>query len=304
VSAPLAACACGAPSARDGVCDRCFQQQLDEVRAKSPARPVPSCTDCGRHPGSRPDGLCSACRGQRLEAERVELEATERARVEERRRALEASPHRCEGGCGLRTLRPGVSCEPCRVRLAAERERTWRVELTRECLPARYRWCGFDAPELAARVSDARAIAKARAAVEAGADRLLFTGDGAGVGKTVLASCCLLAYATVRGLHGRFVDAQALAHARALAPLGAEPPDVVAAFEADALVLDELGADKPIHNSPIAEVLHRRHADMRLTIVTTGFTVEELGQRYGDGIARRLAEDAATVHVRKGRARA
>jgi DNA replication protein DnaC len=89
-----------------------------------------------------------------------------------------------------------------------------------------------------------------------------------------------------------------LALARADAPLGEEPEAVVAALEADALLVDELGGERVIHNSPVDHVLHTRHADMRLTIVTTGFRLEQLAEKYGDGILRRLVEDAAVVHVR------
>lgn len=287
MSAAPNTCPCGAPAGAGGVCDACFARGCVELGERFPSK--------GAAP--RAPGLVEPPKAL---GERVQAQAdARRQRADETERALAASPHPCADGCGVRVLHAGAVCNECAERQRRVRVRQRTLAATLETVPVRYRWCSYDAPDLTKRVLDRAAATKARAAIVGGADRLLFTGDGAGVGKTVLATCSLLAAAATRGLRGRFIEAQSLAMTRALARLGAEPDVVVSAFEVDALVLDELGADKPVHSSPIAEILHRRHADMKLTIVTTGLTLDQLAEKYGDGIARRLTEGAVEIHVRR-----
>jgi DNA replication protein DnaC len=332
-------CSCGVPAA-DGMCDACFARELKDIAKRFPTRtpverdmkpehvapqppPLATCMACGMACDFLHKGVCRKCqaehRAARLAKEKADdlaciqaaADATLR-RIEAERTALERSPHRCEGGCGAPKLRAGITCDDCIATQQRELARRRAIHMTLETVPERYRWAHLDAPDLPKRVHDWAAIEKARAAVSSGVDRILLTGDGAGVGKTVLATAALLAFVSMgprheehrggrrrsRPLHGRFADAQAVGMARANSPLGAEPEEVTAAFEADVLVIDELGADKPVHNSPIVEILHRRHARMLVTIVTSGFGGDELAARYGDGIARRLGEGASVIHVR------
>jgi DNA replication protein DnaC len=164
-------------------------------------------------------------------------------------------------------------------------------------VPARLRWAHFDAPELHGRAKDPRVAARLSAALAAKVDRFVLLGP-AGVGKSTFAVCALMHEVRDRDLDGHFVDAYELAIARQLHQLGSEAPLVERALEASVLVLDDLGAERVIPSSPVAEVLHRRHAAMRTTIVTAGFSLEQLEQRYGAGIFRRLTEDAEVIEMR------
>lgn len=195
-------------------------------------------------------------------------------------------------------VEPGLKCAGCREseRRAEEREQNRRriIDYALASIPERYHWATFDAPELAQRVKDPRAIIDARGAIEA--ERVVLMGP-AGVGKTVL-SACLLRACAARGTYVMFVDALALSQARAHHALGSEAPLVVEARRAKVLVLDDVGSDKQIHNSAVGDVIFERHQRMRRSIITTGFTPEQLKERYGDGIARRIFEGAAIIDLR------
>lgn len=95
-----------------------------------------------------------------------------------------------------------------------------------------------------------------------------------------------------------FVPAYDLAKARATARLGEEAPIVTKALTATVLVVDDLGSEPNFPTSAVPEILHERHADGKQTIVTTGFSSDEIATRYGSGIARRLFE--RTVKLRVG----
>ena len=214
---------------------------------------------------------------------------------------VESSPHRCAGGCGSKMLREGSWCSACDDRRRAEDERRQRDGATTHTIPTRYRWCRFDAPELVQRVRDAAAIERAKAAVDA--ERVAFLG-AAGIGKTVLGTCLLRAMASKLGTSGRFTDAYVLNLARAHASLGEEAAPVENALHADVLLLDDLGAEKACAQSAIGDVLHARHAAMRRTIVTTGFSVDGIRAKYGDGVARRVFESATVIELSGVRVRA
>jgi DNA replication protein DnaC len=211
---------------------------------------------------------------------------------------VELFRERCPA-CGAPTMRAD-ECSDCWEKSKIEARRRTAVSRTIYNMPPRYRWARFDAKELPERVRVRGAIDKARQAVDDGCDRVLFLGP-AGSGKTVSACCCLVRKIFERGTEdgviGDFVDCFALSAARAQSSLGDEPALVTRALSAHVLVLDDLGAEKDIHGSAVAEVLHERHAHMRHTIVTTGFTLEHLAGRYGDGIARRLAEGARIIDL-------
>lgn len=95
------------------------------------------------------------------------------------------------------------------------------------------------------------------------------------------------------GLTHRAFSAHALAKARAFHPLGeGEAPAVMAALNADLLLLDELGGEDARYASAVTEVIYERHAANRPTWVTTGVDPKAIANRYGGGIARRVFEDA------------
>ena len=209
----------------------------------------------------------------------------------------EASPHSCPD-CGCKLLHANTLCGDCETKRRKERERRDRAELTRMQLPNRYQWCRFNAPELAERVKDSAAIELVRSAVAARDERITLLGQ-AGLGKTVLACCALTQLSFDLSVDGVFASAIALASARARARLGSEPELVADAFHAGVLVLDDLGAERDVAQSAVPDVLHARHENMQITIVTTGHSIETIAAKYGDGVCRRIFEDATIITLQQ-----
>lgn len=293
-------CVCGAPTAPGKLeCDACFQhgcEQLEAKRTRKPApAPQPTCSKCRRSVLRvfDPGHLCIACRE---DASKAEGELEQRERAEAHRLALEASPHRCAGGCGLRTLRPDVTCRDCAANAQRQRERAWACERTAIGIPARYRDNAFDGAELAARVKDPKAIAPVHDACRVGTDRIVLVG-AAGVGKTSLAAAALRELSYQRTQVGVYVDARSLAFARTHSSLGAEAALVREVLDAELLVLDDVGLDPDAHHSAVPDVIYDRHARCALTIVTTSLSAEQAAARYGAGVARRLFEAVESALV-------
>jgi DNA replication protein DnaC len=210
-------------------------------------------------------------------------------------RALEESPHRCSAGCGEHMLRPDSLCGACDAKRRAIEEQKANLIATR--IPKRLRWATFDAPELGQRVKDQAAIAKVKTAAIKGLDRLVLQGP-AGVGKSVLATCALRQIMGEHGQYaGRFFDGFEISIARAHSGLGDEAPDVASAMGAGILAFDDVGSGKNSSHDATADVIFRRHADERPTVYTTGFSLEELRGKYGDGICRRIFENAIVIDM-------
>lgn len=193
--------------------------------------------------------------------------------------------------CGI-CVAPGSSC------LCADRERDGaeRLSTFRGAIPKRYVWAAFEAPELAARVRDARAIELARS--WDGADRLVLRGKP-GAGKTSLGVAAARAHvlADSERRSFAFADAADVAVARRNASLGAEAHLVALALDVGLLVLDDLGAEVDDRSGALADVIRARHAACLPTIVTTWCSGEELARRYGGGIARRVLDGSRIVDV-------
>jgi DNA replication protein DnaC len=220
--------------------------------------------------------------------------------AERRQAELEASPNRCTRGCGAKVLRSTDTCETCtearRKEADGARRRADATRATIEALQPRYRWAHFGAPELRARVRDHAALELVQHEGP-DAERVILSG-AAGLGKTVLAACLLRLWAERHGRRGLMLDAFVLGAARAQHGLGeGDAKDVVRAMRAGALLLDDLGAEKPTLQSAIPDTLHHRHAEMLPTIVTTGYGRDGLLEKYGDGILRRLREGALVVEM-------
>jgi hypothetical protein len=81
-----------------------------------------------------------------------------------------------------------------------------------------------------------------------------------------------------------------LGKARRQAPLGeGEAPLVLEAIKAPIAVLDDLGWEDP-RDTAIAEIIAERYDAKRPTIVTSGLRPEELEQRYGSALLRRIID--------------
>jgi DNA replication protein DnaC len=214
-----------------------------------------------------------------------------------------AKPAPCPGCGGESTggSRP-ILCASCKAAAETAKFEQARADrlasLARSWLrvcPARYAWADFAAPEMGDRVKDPKAVALAQ---KANATTSTLVG-GAGAGKTSLAAA-MGRHRTMAGKSPWWVRAVDLATARRAMKLGEGETELVRrALSADVLVLDDIGAeDQTQFSKVVAEVIHARHDDMLDTIVTTGFAEKAIGERYGDGIARRLFEECV-IQVRK-----
>jgi DNA replication protein DnaC len=159
---------------------------------------------------------------------------------------------------------------------------------------------------VAARTKRPAAIEEARQALVAalgGGPPLVTLVGPTGVGKTSLAAAIVAEHVEAgmpvgagrkrfaRGFGVRFYLSADLARARERSPLGDEARDVADALAATILVIDELGGENPRHIETIEEVIHRRHADILPTVITTGLSGAQLSGRYSGGISRRIASD-------------
>jgi len=226
---------------------------------------------------------------------------------------------------GVRTIQsPGGATviETCACQLEL---RVTRL-LHRASIPARYEHCSFDSYEasfpgadrsLAAAHLMARRFVDGYPATTAGRG-LLLTGS-IGVGKTHLAVGILQALIVEKGVRGLFCDYRELLkeiqHSYNPQVATTEMEILGPVFEAEVLVLDELGAAKPTDWvwDTVALVLNTRYNDKRTTLITTNYpnapaalarnadkTIREetLGDRITERMRSRLEEMCVEVEMR------
>lgn len=203
----------------------------------------------------------------------------------------------CEGA-GLRVVeRDGRRfAEDCVCRVAKRTE----MRVRRAGIPRRYEHCTLESYETnfpSSHRSLGAALLRARRFVESypletDGTGLLLTGN-IGVGKTHLAVGILQALVIERGATGLFYDYRDLLKQvqNSYNPQVRETELQVLrpVFEAEVLVLDELGANKPTDWvwDTVAHILNTRYNDRRTTIITTNYPNQPpLGVGGGDGSAR------------------
>jgi len=211
----------------------------------------------------------------------------------------------------------------CQCQQAAIREH----RITAARVPKRYQHCSLDSYETAFRGADPsmrQAHVTARRFVEAypvetDGKGLLITGS-IGVGKTHLAVGLLLALVEEKGAHALFYDYRELLkqiqHSYNPQVNSTELDVLRPVFEAEILVLDELGAQKPTDWvwDTVALILNTRYNDKRTTIITTNYPdlppagsglsstqraarEETLGDRIGERMRSRLAEMCVRIEM-------
>ena len=228
------------------------------------------------------------------------------------------------GGRGLRVIQENgrqfaQDCV-CRVRHRADRM------LGRAQIPRRYEHCTLENYETAfpsSHRSLGTAHLRARKFVESypietAGTGLLLTGS-IGVGKTHLAVGILQALVVERGATGLFFDYRDLlkqvqnSYNRQVS--ATELEILAPVFNAEVLVLDELGASKPTDWvwDTVAHILNTRYNDRRTTIITTNYPnagplsaensprgtmrEETLGDRIGERMRSRLQEMCVVVEM-------
>jgi DNA replication protein DnaC len=233
----------------------------------------------------------------------------------------------CEGS-GLRVVQEDgrMVARPCECRIARRTERM----LEQAHIPKRYEGCTLDSYECVRGIDRSlkAALVMARGFVndypfDNHGKGLLLTGS-IGVGKTHLAVGILQALVTERGASGLFCDYRDLlkqvqnSYNNSVAATELEVLRPV--FEAEVLVLDELGAAKPTDWvwDTVAHILNTRYNDQRTTIITTNYSNvpplgaegssngparaamrdETLGDRIGERMRSRLQEMCVAVEMR------
>jgi DNA replication protein DnaC len=229
----------------------------------------------------------------------------------------------CEGA-GLRVVqRDGRQfAEECVCRLQQRAER----RLGRAAIPRRYEHCTLESYETnfpSSHRSLEAALLRAKKFVESypletNGTGLLLTGS-IGVGKTHLAVGILQALVTERGATGLFYDYRDLLkqvqNSYNAQVRETELEVLRPVFEAEVLVLDELGAAKPTDWvwDTVAHILNTRYNDRRTTIITTNYAnlaplvsvsgeggrlrEETLGDRIGERMRSRLQEMCVVVEM-------
>jgi DNA replication protein DnaC len=228
------------------------------------------------------------------------------------------------GGSGLRIMQEGdrrfVKDCVCRVQRRAERM------VGRAHIPRRYEHCSLenydtDLPyshrsQVLARLTAKKFIEGYP--LETGGRGLLITGS-IGVGKTHLAVGILQALVAERGAKGLFYDYRDLlkqVQNSYNSKVAATELEILApVFDAEVLVLDELGASKPTDWvwDTVAHILNTRYNDRRTTIITTNYAnaaplaseggtramvrEETLGDRIGERMRSRLQEMCVLVEM-------
>jgi DNA replication protein DnaC len=211
------------------------------------------------------------------------------------------------------------ACE-CRLRLQAGRL------LKRAAIPKRYEHCTLDTFEPGFGQADQSlrwAYGIARRFVDdypvtTEGRGLLLTGS-VGVGKTHLAVGIVQALIFEKGVRAFFCDYRELLKRiqESYNPLVAftELQVLAPVFEAEVLILDELGAQKPTDWvwDTVALILNTRYNDKRTTLITTNYPnapaalareagkanrEETLGDRIGERMRSRLAEMCVEVEMR------
>ncbi|HTZ58223.1 MAG TPA: AFG1/ZapE family ATPase [Acidobacteriaceae bacterium] len=215
--------------------------------------------------------------------------------------------------------RYALPCE-CRMQLQAARL------LKRAAIPKRYEHCTLDTFEPGYGQADqslARAFNTARRFVSeypiATEGRGLLLTGSVGVGKTHLAVGIVQALILEKGVRALFCDYRELLKRiqESYNPLVAtsELQILAPVFEAEVLILDELGAQKPTDWvwDTVALVLNTRYNDKRTTLITTNYPnapaalsrsadrairEETLGDRIGERMRSRLSEMCVEVEMR------
>ncbi|HWB32858.1 MAG TPA: ATP-binding protein [Acidobacteriaceae bacterium] len=221
----------------------------------------------------------------------------------------------CEGS-GLRIVVENGRqvARECQCRATRRTART----LERARIPRRYEHCSLDNYELLRSAHRSLAAAHLHARkfvegypIETAGTGLLLTGS-IGVGKTHLAVGILQALVAERGAAGLFYDYRDLlkqvqnSYNQSVAATELEVLRPV--FEAEVLVLDELGAAKPTDWvwDTVAHILNTRYNDRRTTIITTNYPnaaplgakgEETLGDRIGERMRSRLQEMCVVVEM-------
>jgi len=190
-----------------------------------------------------------------------------------------------------------MDCAP--TQSEASEAKLERVRNMEASIPAEWRWATLEAPDLPGRVQPPSAVEAARRAVAA--PRIAILGPS-GAGKTSLAVALLRARSSRQSGAAKFFHAFELGLARSRHRLG----DGEAALVEDAMtipiaLLDSVGQDdSPRGIEAVRDVVLKRFADSKATIVTIDLSMDQVTSKFGDGFARRVLERATVIRLGVG----
>lgn len=205
---------------------------------------------------------------------------------------------------GMRLTDKGAATCACRERPLAQRLEAIQI-------PARFAQCSFKNyfpkhPTQYAALAAATQIVDEYPAVDRG---LLLMG-GVGIGKTHLAAATLRELVTKKRVGCLFYELGALLKKiqESYSPIAetSELRILSQVYEAETLVLDELGATVPTNwvRDTLYQIINRRYNDRKLTIITTNYLddaatprVPLLEERIGIPLRSRLYEMCRTLYV-------
>ena len=211
-------------------------------------------------------------------------------------------------GSGLEIV-PGEGARLCQCRVKKSKENF----LERLNIPKRYANCHFHnyKPKNDSQVTALNVATKLSLEFPVIDRGLLFMGD-IGVGKTHLA-ISILKSLSEKGFYSYFCEFGALLkeiqNSYNSISKTTELQVLTPAFEADVLVLDELGASKPSDwlRDTLSFIINTRYNDKKLTIFTTNYFDERankkdledtLGERIGERLRSRLHEMSTTIKMK------
>jgi DNA replication protein DnaC len=215
-------------------------------------------------------------------------------------------------GTGMEMV-PEVGARRCRCQSQDYRQRLFQAAR----IPRRYEHCFLanfeadhgDLSKWRAKGEAGRLIEVYPAIAETDGTGLIFIGP-VGVGKTHLAVAILrelIERYSVRGLFYQFgALLKEIQNSYNPVSQNSELKVLEPVFDADILVLDELGASKPTDwvRDTMMQIINTRYNDKRLTIFTTNYSdvrvtekSETLEDRVGAALRSRLYEMCTTVHI-------
>jgi hypothetical protein len=201
----------------------------------------------------------------------------------------------CACGAVVVSWQSEPECETCaRARVARASALQSQREFL-ETVPEKFRSATLG-PRLADRVTPSRLILATKSACLETA-WCAFLGP-AGAGKTSLAVAVIRERIRCSGEPWKMFQARQLGPARIQFRAGAgEAPVVSEAMRARFALIDDIGHGATTANDPIADIIFARDADCLPTWVTTGLTEEDVGNRYGGGVARRIFQQSKVVRL-------